>query len=154
MAGCSQRADIERPMRYVEVVNGNETWFEYGLRMRSTYPENDGSTVARVGTPLSLRVCVDVRRDPQRAPQCIHVFCWTNIRTDDNPCGIWKEIHLPLNPSVSSPVDGYEDLLQYVYEGSLVPSASDSYRLTFLLKWNHILLWHNGFMDDGFVDVI
>ncbi|KAK3708195.1 hypothetical protein RRG08_023606 [Elysia crispata] len=152
--GCPQDVEVERPRRYVEMVNGIESWHQYGIRIPSVYPEIGGSTVVNAGTPLNLHVAVDVRRDPQRAPQCIFASCWTNIKTEENPCGIWKEVFLPLNPDVSSSVHDNRDVLQYIYQASLVPTVCDTYRMTFLLKWNHLLLWFNEFGNDAFVDVV
>ncbi|GFR69079.1 hypothetical protein ElyMa_002040300 [Elysia marginata] len=153
-AGCPENEEIERPRNYVEMISGIDTWAMYGIRISATDPDNHGSLSVNLGSPVVLRVAVQVMRDPQKAPQCIFAYCWTNIKTEDNPCGIWKEIFLPFIPCESSTVHGDENILQYIYQGYVMPINSSTYRVTFLLKWNHLMVWLNDFRDDGFVNVL
>ena len=79
--GCHEDPEYHRPKRYLEVLNGEDTWHQYGIRIVGTDPEIPSSGFAEVGHPLNLRVFVEVRRDPQKAPQCVFATCWTHIKT-------------------------------------------------------------------------
>ncbi|GFO10193.1 hypothetical protein PoB_003669800 [Plakobranchus ocellatus] len=150
---CPKNVELERPRNYVEMISGSESWSRHGIRILNTVPKTPGESNVKVGAPIPLRMEVQVRRDPQKAPQCIFAYCWTHIRTQDNPCSLWKEIFLHFNPNMSSRVGDDEEIKKFVYEGSLVPDFCDRYRITFLIKWNHVLIWNNAFKKDCFVDV-
>uniref|UniRef100_A0A2C9LGV7 Uncharacterized protein n=1 Tax=Biomphalaria glabrata TaxID=6526 RepID=A0A2C9LGV7_BIOGL len=143
--------EIERPRGYTETVSGDYSWDQYGLRIKWTEPEVPGEFRNPLNEPLRLRVCVETKKALQVPPDDISAWCWTHMRFQENPYGIWKEIRLQYNPKCTQWDD--HGINTYVFQTFVTPTLNDNYRLTFNVKLGKIMIWANSFQIDNMIDI-
>ncbi|GFR69095.1 hypothetical protein ElyMa_002040700 [Elysia marginata] len=151
MEGCPCDDEIERPQNKIELISGDDSWREVGLRFKWTEPAQPSDNNVTLGEPIRLRVAVEAKKDVSDAEEEISAFCWTNTRFAENRCGLWKDIKLFENPKCRC--EGPLGVVTHVYQGSLAPDVENSYRITFNVKWKQFMVWANYFQIDGMLHV-
>ncbi|XP_059155616.1 uncharacterized protein LOC131940804 isoform X2 [Physella acuta] len=144
--------ECERPRNYEEAVSGEVSWDNYGFRIKWTEPEVPGEFRNPCNEPLRLRLCVETKTSLQVPPDDITAWCWTNMRFDGNPYGIWKEINLENLPKCTQWDD--HGINSYVFQSYVVPTMNNNYRLTFNVKFGKIMIWANKFQVDNILDIL
>ncbi|KAK3708197.1 hypothetical protein RRG08_023608 [Elysia crispata] len=148
---CPSDVEIERPRYFKESITGSHTWKLHGVRIQYTNPRSPGTSVVRVGTPLKVELGVEVKACSCLSGDTITAFMWTPMKTMCNPCGTWKDLPLHLQPDKST-VDECGNK-RFVYSSTLTPVESDTFRLTFNVKFGNHMIWANNYGDDNFVGV-
>ncbi|BFZ12392.1 hypothetical protein BsWGS_15431 [Bradybaena similaris] len=148
---CPDDPEAERPRNYIESISGDGSWDTYGIVIKWTEPIVPGNIKLSLNEPVRLRLCVETKNDLEVPPEALTAWCWTPIITDENPCGIWKEIKLDYNPKCTHWND--HGVTSYVFQSAIVPRKTDVYRLTFNVKYDRVMIWANYFQVDNLLDI-
>ncbi|BFZ07761.1 hypothetical protein BsWGS_10800 [Bradybaena similaris] len=148
---CPSDPEEKRPKNFVEAISGDESWNALGIRIKWTDPVVPGNLKLPINQAVPLKLCVETKKGFKINPDAISAWCWTHIRAEDNPCGVWREIRLHYNPKCS--IEDEHGHISHVFQSSVTPTADDLYRLTFNVKYERLMIWANYFQVDNVVDV-
>ncbi|RUS78542.1 hypothetical protein EGW08_013685 [Elysia chlorotica] len=149
---CPSDVELERPKYFKEeFISGDETWNVHGVRIKNTDPLSPGTSTVKVGEPLTVSLCVEVNNTSCLSANNITAYMWTHMKTMCNPCGTWKDLPLHYQCDKSSVDECGNKLI--VYSSTLTPTESDTFRLTFNIKFGMTLVWANNYGADNMVGV-
>ena len=78
---CPSDVEAERPKYFAESITGENTWQMYGVRIHWTDPISPGVSTVKLGTPLTVRLGIEVKPNSCLSADIISAYMWTHMKT-------------------------------------------------------------------------
>ncbi|BFZ12391.1 hypothetical protein BsWGS_15429 [Bradybaena similaris] len=120
------------------------------MRIKWTEPAVPGTSKVYLLDPLMIKLCLECKKPILL--RNVSAWAWTHVYHKDNTEGIYREIKLSYN-NHSRKWDDW-GVTTYVFSAIIYPSHNASYRLTYNVKYEKLMIWANVFQVDHILTVI